>query len=1130
MKSKWLIVVMGFFMVYCANAQQPALFFRHLSTVDGLSQSHGLVILQDSKGFLWFGTLSGLNKYDGYRFTVYKNDPADPTSLSTNTVTNLAEDKDGNIWVGTPNGLNMLDPTKNSFVRFTHNPNNSRSLRDNWINDILIDKQNNLWVATRKGLSLFNRQDKFFTHFLPKANDPHSISDADVRSICQDRKGNLWLGTKTHGLNWMNSQTRTFSHFIHQPGDSTSINPGAINLIIEDRQGILWIATWETGLNRFDPKTKQFSHYTHDINNRKSLSNNTIYSMFVDSQDNFWLGTENAGLNLMDKATGSFVHYKHEFKNSITTNSVSAICEDRQGNIWLGMHRGGIDYFNKRGQPFKLYKQEYNNSLSHNNVKSFLEDDQGRLWIGTDGGGLNVLDRKTDYFTHYRYQLTQPDGLSADVVLALYKDQQNQIWLGTWGGGLSLYNSQTNTFKHFKHEERLGSISSNNVWTMLEDQQHNFWVGTSGGGLNLFDREKQYFTAYHPEDNNPYSLSHLKVQALCEDRYGQLWVGTVNGLNRFDATNKRFIRYLADNKPGSLSNREVNVIFKDSRGLLWIGTSAGLNLYNPATDSFVVFREKEGLPSESIMGMVEDGHSMLWISTLNGLCRFDYLHKTFKKFNAPDGLQGNEFSQNAQYRNTRGEMFFGGVNGFNIFHPDSIRENRFIPPVYLTDFQVFNQSVKPGLAKSPLKSYITSAKEITLSYQQSVFSFEFAALNYTTPEKNQYAYQMEGFDKDWTYVGNKRSATYTNLDPGTYTFRVKASNNDGFWNEKGASIIVHILPPLWQTWWFRLAALLLIGMLALGWHRYRTKQIRDHNRELESKVMERTYEIEKQKHKIESQRDNLNHLNQQLGRKVEERTKELQVANQELNASFEDLTHIHQQLMESSTLVEKSLQEKEVLLAEVHHRVKNNLAVISGLMQLQLFSTDNIEMQALLRDSQSRIKSMALIHEKLYQNGTFANIEFAAYIQDLVKEIAFSYADKSIQVKVDLQVDPIYLELTAAIPCGLLLNELVTNAYKHAFVNREKGQLDIVFTQEGERIVLQVCDDGVGLDPDFDLQKSSSVGMQVIQTLVKQLKGKAEFLNKKGLSFSLTFVPVKMKTWASGHFHSPSDTTSSNKI
>ncbi|MEI9945340.1 MAG: two-component regulator propeller domain-containing protein [Chitinophagaceae bacterium] len=815
---------------FLSFSQAPKLKFKHISTEQGLSNSTIETIFQDKRGFIWFGTRDGLNRFDGYQMTVYRYDPKDSASISDNYIRYIYEDRNQELWIGTINGLNRFDPASNHFTRYKHIAGNDKSLSNNVVNCIYEDKKGDLWISTfGGGINLFKPKENAFVHFQHDPKKPRSLSDDHVNYLYEDSQGNFWVGTE-NGLNLFSRETASFKTYQDLPEFGNNKANNVIRIIKEDRLGNLLLGTEDNGLLVFDYKEKTFKHYKHNEKEPSSLASNLVRSLLVDKKGNIWVGGVNAGLNLFHVSSGSFFHYQNEPDNmfSLSQRTASALFEDNQGNLWVGTHRGGVNLYMPNTEKFTLYRQEPDaNSLSYNDVKAFCEDRFGNIWIGTDGGGLNLFNRQINTFLHYKYDPYNIKSIGSNEVLDIMEDSEGNLWVGTWGGGLSLFNKTSGNFIRYLNDPAdKNSISSNYIQKIFEDSKKNLWIATYFGGLNLFDRKTKKFTRVIYDFLQNTRLQGNNIVSINEDKAGNIWVGTDNGgLNCLHASTKRFSHYF-DNEE---KTPDLRVIFIDSKGRVWIGQT-GLYLFNSKTNTFSLYTDKGGLSTEFIKGMAEDDLGNFWIATSNGITQFNPESLSFKKYNTADGLQGLEFEANAYLKTKDGEIFFGGVNGFNSFYPENIKINTFIPPVYITDFQIFNKKIVSGEKNSPLESDISFAKNIRLSYKQSTFSFGFAALNYTALENNQYAYKLEGWDKDWNYAGNERKASYTNLSPDTYIFHVKASNNDGVWNEEGPTITMVITPPFWETWWFR--TLVVIGIVAgsIAFYRF--------NRRLELRKLE----------------------------------------------------------------------------------------------------------------------------------------------------------------------------------------------------------------------------------------------------------------------------------------------------
>jgi ligand-binding sensor domain-containing protein/signal transduction histidine kinase len=849
--------------------------FERLSTERGLSSGVVFCILQDSRGLIWFGTQDGLNKYDGYAFTVYRHSPEDIHSLSDDTVWTIYEDQAGVLWIGTDKGgLNRFDRDNGQFVHYRADQDDPASLSHNSVRAIYEDRSGVLWIGTGGGgLDRFDRETEQFTHYRSRPNDPHGLSHDFVTSIYEDRSGVLWVGTNGGGLDRFDRESEQFVSYQVNPIDPNSLgetyevstdpySPGSnyVMTIYEDRAGALWIGTWG-GLDRFDRDKEQFVHYQNDANDPDSLSHNYVPSIYEDRSGVLWVGTGGGGLNRLDRVNERFIHYRTDLDDpySLSNDRVWAVYQDRSGVLWIGTGGGGLAKFDMETEKFAHYQTNPNDpySLSHNNVTAIYEDRSGMIWIGTGGGGLNQFDRQRERFTHYQ---SDPDGsfdLSHNTVASIYEDGAGVLWVGTFGG-LNRFDRESDRFYSYQNDpDDPHSLSGNSVRPICEDGSGALWVGTNRG-LNRFDRETEEFIRYQHDPTDPDSLSHDNVLSIYKDRSGVLWIGTFGGgLDRFDPASDGFLHYQSDpDDLYSLSDNNVASIYEDQSGVLWVGTvGGGLNEFDRDRGLFTHYRygEDDGLPSDIVYGILEDDHGNLWLSTNEGLARFDPQGETFKRYDVGDGLQSNEFNSGAYYRSRSGEMLFGGVNGFNIFHPDQITDNPYVPPIVLTLL------TQDGFPVDTAKA-LEDVQEVTLHWPNNFFEFEFAALSFVQPEKNQYAYMLEGFDEDWKYLGTRRFGRYTNLPGRNFTLRVKGSNNDGVWNEQGASVGITVVPPFWATWWFRAVVALLVVGGAVGGYRWRVKSIETRTRELEAQVEERTRALEHRTDEIERRRQELEAL------------------------------------------------------------------------------------------------------------------------------------------------------------------------------------------------------------------------------------------------------------------------------
>ena len=783
--------------------------FAHLSRDEGLSQSTVYCILQDHSGFMWFGTENGLNRFDGYDFTVFHHVPGDSSSISHSAILSLYEDRDGFIWIGTLNGgVNRYDPLKEEFQCYRHVPDRSDSLSNDIVSAILEDRDGDFWIGTDDGLNRLDRQSGRFTRY-PLAVDRPGRSN-HIHDLFEDREGMLWIGTFGGGLVHFNKRTGQFILYRHDANDTASLSNDFIYRVLEDREGTLWICT-EGGLNRLDRKSGRFTRIPIPPASTDAPRADQVYAICEDRSGLLWIGTS-LGLICLNGKTGAATAYQSNplDTKSLSSNLVHSVYEDRSGILWVGTEDSGINTFNPNRKKFSHYRSIPGkaNSLGSNLVSSFWESPDGALWIGTHMG-LDRMDRKTNVFTH----------LGKTNIRCLQGDRTGNLWLGTDGRGLHFFDCNSGKVTVYRHDPKdPGSISSNRILALCEDMSGSLWIGTYGGGLNRMERKSGTFTRYQFAEGDQGSLSDDIVRAILVDRAGTLWIGTYGGgLNRLDRESGKFIHYRHDDSdPASLSDDYIFYLHEDKEGDIWIGTlGGGLNKLDKGRNTFSHFTETEGLASNMILGILEDRSGNLWLTTNEGLSRFSPRMKQFRNFDVRDGLQGKEFVSGSVYADQNGEMFVGGANGFNAFIPQEIFDNPYVPPVRITSFKVLNREVK--LAKP-----IWKTAEIELSPKDSLFSFEFAALDFTASEKNQYAYKLEGLTEDWIYTDSRRRlASFSRLPPGKYIFRVKGSNSDGLWNEKDVSLVIRMRGPWWRSWWF--LALLVAFMFFFLYQLKRTR-------------------------------------------------------------------------------------------------------------------------------------------------------------------------------------------------------------------------------------------------------------------------------------------------------------------
>ena len=803
--------------------------FQHISVAQGLSQNTVFAILQDFRGFLWFGTEDGLNRYDGYNMVVYKHDPDTPYSLNHNLVRAIMEDHEQTIWAGTKQGLNRYSREMDNFVPFT-------LLSHHDISAICEDRDGELWIATREdGLIRLDKERNKIKYYKHNPTGSENPSDTfgpcsnSLRVLREDKTGNLWIGSEEGGLSKYNKEKDAFYHYTYDPAKADSLGDDSIRALYEDNTGTLWIGTVK-GLSRFVREKDNFINYEPgNKTDEKPGRPNSPYvrSIFQDNTGVLWFGTYRGGLNRCDQEKETFTNFRHTpgVAGSLSNDCVLSLLQDSGGVLWVGTENG-INKYDLKKKKFTLWNRQTidHDSTLDNQVWAIYKDKHGQLFIGTDGG-LIQLNRETGNYTLWKAntdgKVSKENGgcLSDDRVYAICEDHEGYLWIGTGNGGLNRFDPREKRFTCYRHNPAHSgdpcNLSHDEVFAICEEPPGFIWVGTRNG-LNRLDKRTGQIEHWYSDPDNPKSLSHDRVTSIIRDSGGTIWIGTKGGLNQWMPGTGTFERWTRiSNESSSLSSNDILYLREDSSGTLWVGTDWGLNKFNREKGTFTRYTSKNGLPNDKIYGILEDETGDLWLSTNSGISRFNPGNNTFRHYDAHDGLQGNEFNGSACFKSSDGEMFFGGSNGLNSFYLSDIKDNPHVPPIVITDFQIFNESAVIGGSNSPLKKAISETKDLVLSYKHYVFSFDFAALDFTAPSKNKYECKMEGFETDWVHRNSsKRFVTYTNLKPGKYVFRVKGSNNDGVWNEQGVSVRIVIIPPFWQTWLFRHVIFLVFAILS----------------------------------------------------------------------------------------------------------------------------------------------------------------------------------------------------------------------------------------------------------------------------------------------------------------------------
>lgn len=811
--------------------------FTRLAVQDGLSNNVVWAIIQDHYGFMWIGTENGLNKYDGNSFTIYEHERGDSLSLADSHVQSLLEDSSGDLWIGTRwGGLNRFDREREVFIRYpVYDCGIERCDRPDGLNSPFVtslheDASGAVWIGTFEGLARLDPETGRFEHFRHEPGNPRSLSSDLVFSIDEDADGHLLVGTWNGGLNRLESVSRTFTRFTADQVDRSHLNSNRVRDIESDQFGNVWIGVSGGGLNRLDTRRETFEAFTHSPDDVHTLADNKVWSILQDSRGVLWVGTYGGGLARFDRATGRFRRYRHDpdDSSSLASDDISVLREDRAGNLWVGSDRG-LSIFNLAQERHQHYTHQPGDptTLSSNDVLALHQSELHAdvLWIGTDGGGIERFELTTEQFEHIRASQTE-SALATSVVTSIDEDAGGRLWIGTNGDGLFSFDPGTGDVSQYRHvADDFRSLSSNAILDVLVASTGQIWIATDGEGLNRLDPSTGRFERFDSDPYDPNSLSFPSIQTLYEDRDGTLWIGTVSGgLNRFDEASGTFTTFRQQlDDPHTLSHNRIAAIFEDSEGMLWLGTHGGLNRFDPESGEVIRFTRDQGFPAEPYYAIRGDGEGALWITSANRLTYFDPATNTVRHFNDRNGLSPNQYSSGALIVTQMGSVVVGGRNGFSHFRPPlaSYDQDRH-PPIAFTVLKKMDEVVERE---------IFSEETISLAYTDRFFTLEFAVLDFTNPEMHQYQYRLEGYDAAWQHMtGRIGRASYANFRPNQreYIFRVRAANGQGAWNT--VWLRLRVVPPWWQTLWFRVSAILAVGLIGGSVAMYR------HNRQQREKA------------------------------------------------------------------------------------------------------------------------------------------------------------------------------------------------------------------------------------------------------------------------------------------------------
>jgi len=843
--SPWFftLIISGMMMVHPQEVS-----FNHYSVKEGISQSEIKCIFQDSDGYIWFGTQNGLNKFDGYTFEKFFYIPADSNTISNNWIFGITEDNQGFIWVGTKGGLNRYDKKSGSFTRINH------QLPASIIKDLFVygvaSFESFIYINTPPALSILNIETGELDTYDNQYGYEGILHDIGYPILrCTD--GLIWIGSD-HGLSFFNPKDKRFYNFTHAEDDPGSVSNNHITALFEDRAGNILVGT-ANGLNSYNKKTRVFRHWFHDETNPNSLSNSFIRSIWQDHSGAVWVGTEAGGLNKMtfhaQDGSVTFSHFRSLADNKyyISHDIVYSLYEDRSYNLWIGTING-IDKLDLKKKKFRHYKKSDNPgsvNLLDNVIGAIYKDDDGRLWIGNWNKGLNIYDRSTHHIEHYTSSSRDNLKIPGNNVHVIFKDSQSRIWLGT-RDGVCIFDRKKHKFRLFQDYFDISITDyfiGNRVYCIIEDSAGRIWMGT-GNGIFILDTRSKNTSMIQSGSPDPLTISNNLVYSLLEDRDKHIWIATSNGLNRYVPEDSTIYHYFHNEaSENTLCDNYTISLCEDLKENIWIGTSSGVSRFNKADSVFTHYAMKDGLPSNIIYDIVEDNQNDLWFTTGNGLARYNPASGTIRSYTLEEGIQGMEFNIKAVFKGEDGELFFGGMDGLISFYPDSLLDNTYIPPVRITSFEKETSGIRSRKG--------VYDGEVNLSYRDYSFTIEFSALDFSDPSKNQYAYQLEPLSDKWINIGNRRFVHFTNLPPGKYFFRVKGTNNDGFWNPVATGITITISPPWWKSRYAYIFYFLITALAIVFIIQWRERNLIREKKTLEQKVRQRTKEIEKQKDKLD---------------------------------------------------------------------------------------------------------------------------------------------------------------------------------------------------------------------------------------------------------------------------------------
>ncbi|HEY0489685.1 MAG TPA: two-component regulator propeller domain-containing protein [Telluria sp.] len=1144
---KHLIAAFALFCMLVPASQAVAptrtLRFEHLSVEQGLAQESVLAIVQDRDGFMWFGSQAGLSRFDGYRVVVYRHEIGNAKSLVNNWIRVLHVDARGDLWIGTDGGIDRYDAATNSFTHYVPQEAVRRGNGNRHIRAITDDGAGGLWIATSDGLQHLDVVTGKFTVWHHVPGDPASLADNQVNALAVDAGGRLWVGTAA-GLDSLAPGSRSFTHHRVPDGD---LRYNAVQALLVDAQQTLWIgstgglerSTGAVGADRGLPGRERLGAAT-------GIRPGIIASLYEDQDGTIWVGSYADGLYRWDPRASRFQSHRHlpGDAHSVADQRISALYRDRLGTLWVGTWFAGVSRVDLNSGGFSriLRQPDAPGALSGNKVRAILGDGNGKLWLGMNSG-LNHYDPLTGMARVYRHEPNNPNSLADAAAGALASDRAGGLWIGG-DSGLTRFDPASGRFTRLP----LGDPESDKVRGMLTDRAGKIWVATRGG-LHRVDPVSRQVASWRHDASDPSTLADNVVRPILEDRAGRFWVGTFDGLDLMDraaGTFRHFRHNPAD--PNTLSHDEIHYLLEDSKGTVWVGTAGGLNrmrIDKTGKVSFQRYTVRDGMSDDAVAGILEDGAGFLWVSTNTGISRLEPVTGKWRNYSAIDGTIEGAYFDGSAFRAPDGTLYFGGFNGVTAFYPRAITDNRLPPRAVITGFQIFNQPVevaRPGLLEGPVER----ARAITLNASDSVFSLEFSALHYAAPQRNRFAYQLEGFDNDWVDTSaGRRFATYTNLDPGTYTFRVKAANKDGVWGVPGEPLTITILPPVWKTWWFRtMAGLMLLGSAWLA-YRARLSGLRRQKVLLEHQVQARTEEIgqqnrllEQQKRELEAERFEAERQRAEAERRradAERQKEEVQRQKENVEQAHRDISVLSERLSLAKRRAEDATRQKSEFLANMSHEMRTPLAGVIGMLGFALrdAALQPATREQVVRGQANAQSLLAIINDLLdfskIEAGKLAleNIDFS--LDDKIATVASLFEEQAAShgVGFDIEVGDGLPRFVVGDPTRLrqVLVNLVGNAFKFTRQGKVTLRVERVAADNADGVNMirfSVQDTGIGIAPEalarlfqkFEQADSTTtrryggtgLGLAICRQLVLLMGGTVSAESTEGVGSTFSFV------------------------